>query len=213
MIFMTVEECSKLLNGVFGMSIYQARFLEDFIKSKKLSNLLELGFAHGVSSCYMATILKDNGGGHLTTIDLNLAKNRKPRIEDLLHKLGLEEYVSVYYEYESYNWRLMNFIEIFDEPVFDFCYIDGAHDWNVDGFAFLLVDKLLKPGGWIIFDDINWSFGASPSVKNTPRVKNMPEDVKNISHVGKVFDLLVKKHPDYCNFEIKNGWGIAQKKI
>lgn len=211
---MSIEDASEKLKDIFGMSFGQAKYLEQFIKSKNLSNLLELGFAHGVSSCYMATMLKESGGGHLTTIDLASAVYRRPNIEQLLTELDLKEYVSVYYEYESYNWRLMNFIEENDEPIFDFCYVDGAHDWNVDGFAFLLVDKLLKPGGWIIFDDMDWSFGSSPSMKNIDRVKNMPDDVKNTPHVAKVFDLLVKNNSNYCNFEVTDfGWGIAQKKI
>ena len=209
---MELEEVSENLDGLFGMSYGQAKYMEKFIKSKKVSNLLELGFAHGVSSCYLGNILKNMGKGHLTTIDLESAKHRKPNIESLIEKFDLVEYVSVYYEYESYNWRLMNFIADHEEPIFDFCYIDGAHDWNVDGFAFLLVDKLLKPGGWIIFDDMNWSFGSSPSMRNIPRVKNMPDDVKNTPHIAKIFDLLVKKNPNYRNLEVTDfGWGIAQK--
>lgn len=209
---MSVEEASKELTDIFGMSFGQAKYLEKFIKSKKLTNLLELGFAHGVSSCYMASILKDMGEGQLTTIDLNSARHRNPNIETLAEKLELKEYISVYYEYESYNWRLMNFIEQNEEPIFDFCYLDGAHDWNVDGFAFLLVDKLLKPGGWIILDDMDWSFGSSPTMSKIPRVQNMPDDVKNTPHVAKVFDLLVRTNPNYDNFEVTDfGWGIAQK--
>lgn len=211
---MSIEDTNEILKDIFGMSYGQARYLERFIKSRNLSDLLELGFAHGVSSCYMATMLKDSGKGHLTTIDLSSAYYRKPNIEELLNKLDLQDYVSVYYEYESYNWRLMKFIEENDSPIFDFCYIDGAHDWNVDGFAFLLVDKLLKPGGWIIFDDMDWSFGSSPSMKNIDRVKNMPDDVKNTPHIATVFNLLVKTNPNYCNFEVTDfGWGIAQKRI
>lgn len=210
---MGINETFDEIKGIFGMSLNQAGYLENFIKSKNLSNILELGFAHGVSSCYFATILKDIGKGHLTTIDLEKSKNRNPNIEELLKKLGLTEYVTVYYEYESFNWRLMKLIEENNKPIFDFCYVDGAHDWNVDGFAFLLADKLLKPGGWIIFDDLFWSFDSSPSMKNLERVRNMPEDVKSTPHVSKIFDLLVKTHPDYYNFEITDfGWGIAQKK-
>ena len=208
-----MESVNENLKDVFGMSFGQAKYMENFIKSKKLSNLLELGFAHGVSSCYFAEILKESGKGHLTTIDLISASYRKPNITELLLKNDLTEYVTVYYEYESYNWRLMRFIEENKKPIFDFCYIDGAHDWNVDGFAFLLVDKLLKPGGWIILDDMDWSFGSSPSMKNLPRVLNMPDDVKNTPHMSKVFDVLIRRHPDYRNFEVTDfGWGIAQKK-
>ena len=211
-----IEKSRDLIGDVFGMEFDQALILDDIIKTNNLTNLLELGFAHGVSSCYFASILKDMGEGHLTTIDLIEVKNgRHPNIEELLNKLDLTEYVDIYFENTSYTWRLMKFIEENDEPIFDFCYIDGAHDWYVDGFAFLLVDKLLKPGGWIIFDDMNWTFGSSPSLKDTHYVQRMSDEEKNTPQIKKVFDLLVRTHPDYHNFNILHDgqWGVAQKKI
>ena len=105
----------------------------------------------------------------------------------------------------------MKLLEQNSEPCFDFCYLDGAHSWFVDGFAFFLVDRLLKRNGWIIFDDINWSYEKSPSLKNTDWVKSMPEDERKTSQVLKVFELLVKTHPCYGNFDIKEDWGFAQK--
>lgn len=208
-----IEKSNEILKDVPGMVFDQALYIDNFLKKHNLTNLLELGFAHGASSCYMASTLREMGGGHLTTIDLKGAKFRLPNIETLLDKLGLNDLVTPYYENTSYTWRLMKFIEDNDEPIFDFCYVDGAHDWYNDGFAFFLVDKLLKPGGWIIFDDMFWTFESSPALKNTSRVKNMPEDEKSIPHIGQVFNLLVKTHPNYHNFEIYNSWGIAQKKL
>ena len=32
-------------------------------------------------------------------------------------------------------------------PVYDFCYLDGAHDFTIDGMAVYLVEKLLRPAG------------------------------------------------------------------
>ena len=61
-------------------------------------------------------------------------------------------------------------------PRFDLCFIDGAHDWFTDGFAFYLVDKLLKLNGVIIFNDIDWSYERSKELRNTERVKKMPLD-------------------------------------
>ena len=106
----------------------------------------------------------------------------------------------------------MKLIEKYPEPIFDFCYIDGAHDWYNDGFAFFLVDKLLVPGGWILFDDINWTFGKSPSMKNSEKVKNMPSDERDTAQVGKIYELLVKTHPQYHNFMVRGDWAYAQKK-
>lgn len=145
---MKVGEVFEKTKDVFGMNLNQAQKLTTFLESNNLYNLLELGFAHGVSSCYMAGYLEEVGKGHLTTIDLRIAKtNRNPNIEELLSKLNLKQYVTPFFERVSYNWRLMKLIEENKKPIFDFCYIDGAHDWYNDGFAFFLVDKLLKPGG------------------------------------------------------------------
>lgn len=194
------------------MNFNQALEITSFIQSNKLSNILELGFAHGVSSCYIAGILDEMKTGHLTTIDRKSAQNRQPNIETLLTQLRLSSLVTIHYEPNSYNWKLMKLIEENPTPIFDFCYIDGAHDWYTDGFAFFLVDKLLVPGGWILFDDVSWTFNTSPTMKNSERVKKMPSDERNTAQVQKVYQLLVKTHPQYHNFIVKGDWAYAQKK-
>ncbi len=97
-------------------------------------------------------------------------------------------------------------------PRFDLCFIDGAHSWFVDGFAFFLVDRLLVKGGWIVFDDLNWTYSTSPSLQNTKRVKNMPKDERTIAQVKQVYELLVKTHPNYGEFAVKDNWAYARKR-
>lgn len=207
-----IDETKKILGDTFGMNVKQAKLIKEITDENDLSNFLELGFAHGVSSCYMGSMLREKGKGHLVTIDRLDAKKRKPNIEQLLTKLDLNDWVTPFYENKSYTWKLMEFIEETDEPIFDFCYIDGAHDWYNDGFAFYLVDKLLKPGSIIIFDDYYWTYDSSPTLKNNKFVKKMTKKQRSIPHIKQVFDLLVKTHPDYHNFQIIDGWAIAQKK-
>lgn len=209
---MELEQVHGVIKGIPVMSFDQAAELTSFIKRQKLNNILELGFAHGVSSCYIAGILDEMQTGHLTTIDRESARNRKPNIESLLSKLKLSSYVTIYYEPTCYTWRLMKLIEQTPTPMFDLCYIDGAHNWFTDGFAFFLVDKLLVSGGWIIFDDINWTYNESPCFKNSETVQKMPSDERNTAQVRKIYELLVKTHPNYHNFIEKGDWGYAQKK-
>lgn len=211
-LYMNIENIKSVVDGIPLMTFDQALSLTSFIKSKKLSNVLELGFAHGVSSCYIAGILDEMKIGHLTTIDLQTAKSRQPNIESLLTQLELSSYVTIYYEPTSYIWRLMKLIEENSTPIFDFCFIDGAHDWYTDGFAFFLVDKLLVPGGWILFDDIKWTFDSSPSLKNTEKVQKMPKDERETAQIGKVYELLVETHSMYHNFIMEDNWAYAQKK-
>lgn len=208
---MQLEKINNILHGVSGMNFHQAETMRNFILENRFENILELGFNHGVSTCYMAGVLDELGRGSITTIDQEWTRKAKPDLETILIELGLTKYVTPIYEPTSYIWALMKMLEEMPKPQYDFCYIDGAHDWFTDGFAFFLVDKLLTPGGWIIFDDFNWTFATSPSLKNSELVRNMPTDEKTTPQIRKVFELLVEQHSGYDDFIVKDGWGYARK--
>lgn len=210
---MTNEDIKKIVGETPHMTLKQANEITTLIEDNNLTDILELGFAHGVSTTYMASALKRMGReGSITCIDLEHSKTRKPDIHELLSKIDTIDNINIYFEPTSYLWRLMKFLEEDPTPRFDLCYLDGAHSWFVDGFAFFLVDKLLKPGGWIVFDDMNWTYAKSPTNSKLEKVKLMPEDEKTTPQIKKVFDLLVKTHPNYHNFKETKQWGYAQKK-
>jgi len=194
-----------------NMTVEQGERLSALIAKHEVRNILELGFAHGVSTCYMAAALGRAGGGHIVTIDLEAARTRQPNIEELLARIGERERVTVYFEPTSYTWRLMRFLEETPRPQFDLCYVDGAHSWFVDGFAFFLVDLVLKGGGWIVFDDLYWTYATSPTVGRSKAVEQMPEDERTTPQVQRIYELLVKPHPNYHNFRVEAGWAYAQK--
>ncbi len=208
---MKIDQIRERVKGIPYMTFTQAETITDVILENQFQNILELGFGHGVSTCYMAGAVDDLGRGTITTIDLISAREAEPNIDYLLGSLGLSKYVTIFYEPTSYIWRLMKTLEESPSPRFDFCYIDGAHDWFADGFAFFLVDRLLKPGGLIIFDDLDWTYESSPTLKDTQRVKRMPQDEKSTPQIRKVYELLVKPHPAYGEFMEKDGWAYARK--
>jgi predicted O-methyltransferase YrrM len=209
---MLIDKVHAIVGATPHMTVRQAEHITQFIDNNNIQHILELGFRHGVSTCYMAAALSLLGDGSIVTIDLESARTAEPNIEQLLEKIGERSRVRVFYEPTSYIWRLMKFLEETTPPLFDLCYLDGAHSWFVDGFAFFLVDRLLKPGGWIIFDDLDWTYQSSPSLKNSSIVRDMPHEEKTIPQIKLVYDLLVKRHPDYHNFRVEDGWAYAQKK-
>lgn len=171
----------------------------------------------------MAAALDENGEGHLTCVDL-LNADFQPTAEALLCKAGLAKWVSVYREHTSYTWFLKKRIEERTptggvcEPEFDLCYIDGPKNWTIDGAAFFMVDKLLKSGGWVIFDDLDWTYSAvAPSssgihTSDGISIREMAEDEARQPHVEAIFRLLVTQHPDYGEFAIDgNQWAWARK--
>ncbi len=214
-----LERVRDYVGKVPYMSLAQAQVLDSLFTEFGIRDCLELGFYHGVSSAYIAAILKKNGGGHLTTIDRRAAQQNSPNIEEILSGLELRDFVTVHYEEVSYNWRLMDFLESAPPPAFDFCYIDGGHRWEPDGFAFFLVEKLLRSGGWILFDDLNHSFlktyterGLVPATGEMPKGLGITEREFRTEQIRKVWELLVKTHPGFHNFREDERWGFAQKK-
>ncbi len=55
----------------------------------------------------------------------------------------------------TYAWTMFEMLEKGEQ--FDVIYIDGHHTFYVDLPAMLLADRLLKPGGYLLLDDITWT--------------------------------------------------------
>jgi len=219
---MKFEEIKKLIHGVPYVMDDMAYDLYHFILEEKPLECLELGFGHGASSCYVAAALQERGEGHLTSVDLLPAKEwQSPAIEELLEKTGLGDWVTVVRENTSYTWFLKKTIcDQTDEnvctPVYDFCFLDGAKNWTIDSAAFFLADKLLRPEGWFVFDDLQWTYDSKlkEGKKKTDGVYmlDMAQDELEQPHVELIFQYLVMQHPNYSNFLVKdNWWGWAQK--
>ena len=109
---MDFEKIKKLVKGVPYVLPEMASDLYQFIIKEKPQNCLELGFAHGASSCYIAAALDEVGAGHLTSVDLESGRSwQSPNIEDLLSKTGLSSFVTVERDDLSYTWFLKKLIE------------------------------------------------------------------------------------------------------
>lgn len=215
---MRYQDVLEAVAGIPHMSPERGRKIYDFLlEHESIEDVLELGFAHGVSSCYIGAALQQKGRGKLMTFDRPVARERDPNIEQLIQRCGLEDFVEPHYSLPSFTWSLMKIIEERSgsgvcEPMFDFCYFDGGHTWDTTGFAFFIVDKLMRPGAWVLFDDLEWSHAKSRDVWNKDWFKSKPEDWKNTCQVKKVFDLIVRQHPGYTSFHVDGNWGWAQKK-
>jgi hypothetical protein len=101
---------------------------------------------------------------------------------------------------DSYCWSLMKLLAKHQEPIFDYVYIDGAHTWDVDALAFFLVDRLLKPGGFVDFDDYYWSIAKSGSMNpdTFPRIREFYTEEQIAAHqVALIIDLLVERSGRY----------------
>jgi predicted O-methyltransferase YrrM len=101
---------------------------------------------------------------------------------------------------DSYNWSLMKLLREGRAGSFDYVFLDGAHTWAHDALAFLLVDRLLAPGGHVDFDDYAWTLARSPSMSPEafPPTRRLYSDEQIAEpQVALVVDLLVRADPRY----------------
>jgi predicted O-methyltransferase YrrM len=162
-----------------------------------------------VSSVYIAAALESNGYGSLTSVDIPSALEREPTARDSIDRAGLAHRVSLVIDPDSYVWWLRRRLreclhEGRLEPAYDFVFLDGAHTWDTDALAFGLVDRLLAPGGWILFDDLDW-------LPSDPKFSDVPQDTRNVAHVCEIWELLVETDPSYDELRREGGWAFARK--
>jgi predicted O-methyltransferase YrrM len=209
-----LERVTEAVKGIPWMSPTQGKIVYEHIRETRPQLVLELGTAHGVSAAYMAAALQENGEGRIETVD-RAGSGFEPK--PLLDSLGLGDWVDVVVrEDSSYTWYLKEQIAANSDaagnctPIYDFCYLDGAKSWTIDGLAALLVEKLLRPDGWLLLDDLEWSYDSSPSGAAEPFPLSKAE--RSEPNIRAVFDLLVRQHPNFAEFVVQDGnWAWARK--
>lgn len=208
-----IEDVTKALRDVPYMRHDQARRMRDFMRRVEPVDVLEIGFFRGRSSCYIASVLEEMGRGHLTTIDRVGARRHEVGIHECLERTGLAHRVTPIFAERSYTWELGRMIRAEPRPMFDLCYFDGGHTWDMTGFGLLLVDAVLRPGGWIIFDDLDWTIEASIARGPEGRAKGYAgfgEDERAAKPVRLVWETLAP-HLGYVERHEEAGWGYARK--
>jgi predicted O-methyltransferase YrrM len=217
---MQFDEVAAAVAGIPFMTPALGRRVYDHIRTTRPEQALELGTAHGVSAAYIAAALAANGRGHLTTVDHGGAAY-DPAPETVLARAGLTERVTIAREHSSYNWFLKDQIELASDdagncvPRYDFCYLDGCKNFNVDGLAVVLIERLLRPGGWLLMDDLEWTYQDNPWIaphEDGRPLGPMSERERTEPHLRAVFELIVKQHPSFTRLIREDEWyGWAQK--
>jgi len=216
---MKFDEIFRLVGHVPYTAKDHGKYLYDLILERQMTDILELGIAHGTATCYMAAALHELGRGCVTAVDL-IDVSFTPTAEEQLKKAGLDAYANVVRMKSGYTWFLhdeiaRNSVDDQCTEVYDLCIIDGPKNWTIDGAAFFFADKLLRKDGWMIFDDYNWTYASvSRESDATDGIshRGLSIDEMRTPQIREVFQLLVKQHPNYGTLKVLNdSWGLAQK--
>jgi predicted O-methyltransferase YrrM len=212
------DAIAEAVRGFPNMSREQGRRVYDHVRSTRPAEILELGTSYGVSAAYMAAALEENGEGRITTVD-HVRSNSPDELLERVDRAVVERINLVRIEDSSYDWWLKEQLAARSdeagncEPLYDFCYLDGAHNWTVDGLAVILVERLLRPGGWLLLDDLEWDYRADPHGQRERGVFfPLSASERSTPHVRGVFDLIVKPHAAFGEFRVEDAdWAWARK--
>lgn len=198
----------------------RGRVLYDHLREQKPENVLELGTARGGSAVFIAAALEANGRGHLTTVDSTRWNFRDPRPQEVLEGAGLSHRVTFDKQSSTYSWFLKCELEkATDEagkihPKYDFIFLDGAKNWGTDGITVVVAEKLLRPGGWLLLDDLGWTYAnhKNKQVHYEIDINKLSESERCQPHLQAIFDLLIRTNPAFDHFLIQDDWwGWARK--
>jgi predicted O-methyltransferase YrrM len=215
---MEFDRVAATVRGLRNMTPDQGRRIYDHVRRTRPREILELGTSFGVSAAYMAAALDANGEGRVTTVDH--VRSNSP--EELLSRLepavaGRIELVRI--PDSSYTWWLKKQVaaRIDDtgncEPRYDFVFLDGAHNWTVDGLSVVLIEKLLRPGGWLLLDDLDWVPRSDPhGIRERGVFFPLSESERNAPHIRDVFELLVRPNAAFAEMRVEDdAWAWARK--
>lgn len=119
--------------------------------------------------------------------------------------------------YDSFCWNLGK--QVIDpnnkDGIFDLVYLDGAHSFLFSGLACALLKNLIRDGGVLIFDDLQWTYATSPSMNpkvNPKTLQRFTQEQIETPQVQMVVDAFMKNDSGWICERITNWRAIYRKK-
>ena len=119
-------------------------------------------------------------------------------------------------EWDSYNWNLSKMVfemrERHEAGMFDAVYLDGAHTFIHDGLAVCLLKELIKTDGYLILDDLFWTFAGS-SWGQSVGPSRLTEEQMNDKQIFRVQELFLTADSNFEKLSYsKDPRGVFRKR-
>ena len=149
-----------------GIAANEGLLLQELIWRFKSTNTLEIGLAFGVSALYICEAIEKINNARHTVIDPHQYKdpwggNGWKGVG--IHNLRQAGYESMVDFIDLPSYQALPQMERSGQKI-DFAFIDGWHTFDYSLIDFFYIDKMLKVGGIVVFDDADW-----PSIRKLCR--------------------------------------------
>jgi predicted O-methyltransferase YrrM len=127
-------------------------FVRDMCRDVRARSVLEIGMAWGLSTLHIQEGLLSNGAGPHAHVVVDPKQTSKFRGvgRQMLREAGVEQFVEFHQDYSEFLLPRL----VCEGRVFDFVFIDGAHRFDNVFVDLFYANRLLKPGGVVVFDDV-----------------------------------------------------------
>lgn len=165
----------------FAVNKATGAFLYDLVKKLKPQSILELGTWRGASTIYLASALKENGTGKITTVDIG--NDRVTQAAVNIKKAGVSEYIiQVVMDIEEFLPQ--------DTAIYDLIFMDATKTHQKRWLDEILKRNTQK-GSIIIIDDIILMEDRMRNlIDYVENNKNLKSSIKNIDDGLMVIEVL-----------------------
>jgi hypothetical protein len=172
------------------------------INSDRSIRIAEIGVDRGATTYELVKLLRQGDSIDLFDIEsCPLFKNIR-KIEDLA-ECDVHVFANSNRLHDSYSWNLCKIFlarhadEHQSTEIWDAVYLDGAHRFNIDAPATCIVKSLLRKGGIIVFDDMDWTMAHSPTSNTRQNWARYTSEQMNEPHVRLIVDAFMRTDNDF----------------
>jgi predicted O-methyltransferase YrrM len=164
------------------------RLISCIVRTMRSKECLELGTAYGMSALYILDMVKNNGGGRLTTVEAF-----EPQFTQASRMLE-QRHGDAVRAHKGWTAEVLPALVPTLAPI-DFLFHDAGHSRKdyLDDFA--LIEPILAPGAVMLMDDIRWNdqryFNGDPQTYAGWRDVVANERVERAVEVGNGMGLLL----------------------